>query len=109
MAQAFDEKPLSPEAERAIAKVRWLMLLGSVTTFVAIGAVLMVIGYRVFRAGGSAPPASPADVTLPAGAKVISTAIGEGRIAVTVDLNGKTEVLLFDVATLKPAGTIKSP
>jgi hypothetical protein len=48
-------------------------------------------------------------VTLPAGAKVISTAIGEGRIAVTVDLNGKTEVLLFDVATLKPAGTIKSP
>jgi hypothetical protein len=40
---------------------------------------------------------------------VLSTAIGEGRIAVTLELNGKTEIRLFDLATLKPAGTLKTP
>jgi len=103
-----DEK-LSPEAARAIAKVRMMMLLGTVTTFLAIGAVLMVIGYRVFRSQGSAPPASDLSAVLPVGATVVSTSIGEGRIAVTVELNGKSEVLLFDLATLKPAGSIKAP
>jgi hypothetical protein len=111
MSQAMpsDEKPLSPDAERAIAKVRRLMLIASVTTFVAVGAVLMVIGYRVFHAGGSVPTASDISAALPAGSKVISAAIGEGRIAVTLELNGKTEIRLFDLTTLKPAGTLKAP
>jgi len=103
-----DEK-LNPEAERAIAKVRMFMLIAMVTTFVAIGAVLFVIGYRVFHGQGSAPAKPDLSGDLPAGAKVLSTSIGEGRIAVTVDLNGKSEVLLFDLATLKPAGSIKAP
>jgi len=103
------EKSLSPDAERAIARVRRLMLIASVTTFVAVGAVLLVIGYRVFRAGGSAPPVPDMAAALPAGARVISTAIGEGRIAVTLETNGKTEIRLFDLATLKPAGTLKAP
>ena len=111
MSQAFsdDDKPLNPQAERAIAKVRRLMLIASLTTFLAIGAVLMVIGYRLFHSGGSAPPAADISVALPAGAKVISTAIGEGRLAVTIELDGKSEVRLFDLATLKPAGSIKAP
>lgn len=103
------EKSLSPDAERAITRVRRLMLIASVTTFVAVGAVLLVIGYRVFRAGGRAPPVPDMSAALPAGARVISTAIGEGRIAVTLESNGKTEVRLFDLATLKPAGTLKAP
>jgi hypothetical protein len=111
MSQALsdDEKPLDPQAERAIAKVRRLMLIASVTTFVAVGAVLAVIGYRVFHAGGSAPSAANIEVDLPTGAKVLSTTIGEGRLVVTIEFNGKTEVRLFDLATLKTAGTIKAP
>ena len=104
-----EEKPLNPEAERALANVRRLMLIAGVTTFVAIGAVLMVIGYRVFHAGGSAASLSDIMVTLPAGAKVMSTVIGEGRLALTIEANGRTEVRLFDLATLKPVGTIRAP
>jgi hypothetical protein len=100
-----DEKPLDPEQERFIAKVRRLMMIASITTFVALGVVLAVIGYRVFTLQGSAPAAGPATavaVGLPAGAKVISSAIGEGRLILTVEVGGGIELLSFDLATLKP-------
>ena len=54
-----DAAPLDPAAARMVAKVRWLMLISGLTTLVAIAAVIGVIGYRVFKAEGSAP----ADVT----------------------------------------------
>ena len=37
-----------------VAKVRWLMVISGATTLVAIAAVIGVIGYRVFKAEGSA-------------------------------------------------------
>src|ERR1700687_1813296 len=49
-----DEPPLDPAAASIVAKVRWLMLISGVTTLVAVAAVVGVIGYRVFRAEGSA-------------------------------------------------------
>jgi hypothetical protein len=105
-----DEKSLNPEAERAIAKVRRLMMIASVTTFLAVTAVLVVIGYRVFQLGGSAEP-SPAfaDVTaaLPAGAKVLSTAVGSDHIVVMVETSGGIEMLTFDPDTLKPLGRLR--
>jgi hypothetical protein len=100
-----DEKPLDPEQERFIAKVRRLMMIASVTTFVALGVVLAVIGYRVFTLQGSAPapgPAAAVPAGLPAGAKVVSSAIGEGRLVLTVETGGGIELLSFDLATLKP-------
>ena len=98
------EKPLDPEAAAAIARVRRLMMIASVTTFVAIGAVFAVIGYRVFHWQGSAPaPASPAPeiAGLPAGAKVLSSAVGDGHIVLTVDIGGAIELRTFDLITLK--------
>ena len=110
MSQAMsDEKP-NPEAERAVAKVRRLMLIASVTTFVAIGAVLFVIGYRLFHLEGSASAPAPfADVTasLPAGAKVLSTAISNDHIVVTIEVAGGVEVLTFHSDTLKPLGRLR--
>jgi hypothetical protein len=102
---ADDEAPLDPAAARIVAKVRWLMLISGATTLVAIAAVVGVIGYRVFKAEGSAP----AEVTalLPKGARVIATAIAEDRIAVTVDVGGAIEIRTFDAKTLKPAGRLK--
>ena len=105
-----DDSPLSPEAERAIAKVRRLMMIAGVTTFLALAAVLGVIGYRVFHLGGSAPSqASFVDVTaaLPAGAKVLSTAVGTDHIVVTIEVGGGIEVLTFDPDTLKPLGRLR--
>jgi hypothetical protein len=105
-----DEKSPDPEAARVVAKVRRLMVIASVTTFIAVAAVLGVIGYRVFHLGGSASsPAAFADVnvSLSAGAKVLSTAVGSDHIVVTVEVAGGIEVLTFDPDTLKPLGRLR--
>jgi hypothetical protein len=102
---ADDEAPLDPAAARIVAKVRWLMLIAGATTLLAVAAVIGVIGYRVFKAEGSAP----ADVTalLPKGARVISAAVAEDRIAVTLDVGGAIEIRTFDAKTLKPTGRLR--
>jgi len=102
---ADDAAPLDPAAARMVAKVRWLMLISAATTLLAIAAVIGVIGYRVFKAEGSAP----ADVTalLPKGARVIAAAVAEDRIAVTLDVGGAIEIRTFDVKTLKPTGRLR--
>jgi hypothetical protein len=102
---ADDEAPLDPAAARIVAKVRWLMLIAGATTLLAVAAVIGVIGYRVFKAEGSAS----ADVTalLPKGARVISAAVAEDRIAVTLDVGGAIEIRTFDAKTLKPTGRLR--
>ena len=100
----------SPEAERAIAKVRRLMMIVSATTFVALAVVLIIIGYRVFHFGGSSPETTAfVDVSaaLPAGAKVLSTAVGADHIVVTIVVAGHAELLTFDPDTLKPLGRLQ--
>ena len=84
------------------------MLLTMGATVTALAIILAIIGYRVFRAGERAPP-SATDLTavLPAGAKVISAAIGDGRLAVTIEINGATEIRLLDAHTLQPAGRVR--
>jgi hypothetical protein len=103
---ADDEKPLDPAAARIVAKVRWLMLISGATTLVAVAAVLGVIGYRVFKSEGSVVQA---DVTalLPKGARIVSTAVAEERIAVTVEVGGALEIRTFDLKTLKPTGRLR--
>jgi len=99
-----NEKPLDPQAARIVAKVRWLMMIASLTTFVAVAAVLGVIGYRFFKGGERAPVAPDVSVVLPAGARVLSSAIGDGRFVLTVEINGAIELLSFDLNTLGPVG-----
>lgn len=100
-----EQRPLDPEAERALARVRRLMTIASVTTFLAVAAVLGIIGYRVSHLSGSAmPQAVQAVPALPAGAKVLSSAVGDNRIVLTVEINGAIELYSFDLNTLKPLG-----
>jgi hypothetical protein len=101
---ANDEKTLDAEGARTVAKVRRLMMIASLTTFIAVAVVIGVIGYRVFRGEGRVQQISPDSPTLPAGTKVLSSAIGEGRLVLTVDINGAIELLSFDLNTLKPLG-----
>jgi len=98
--------PAEQEANaRFIKRVRWMMALSGFATVLGIAVVLGVIGYRVLRSDGSAPP----DVTalLPKGAKVVSTTVAADRIAVVVDIGGGIEVRTFDLKTLHPAGRLK--
>ncbi len=102
-----DQKPLNPEADAAIAKVRRMMIVVMTATFAVIGLVLVVIGYRVSHLEESV--ASFADVTqaLPAGAKVLSTAVSNDHIMVTVEVGGVIELHTFDSDTLKPQGRLR--
>lgn len=103
-----DTTPLDLAQQQNLARVKRVMMIASVTTFLAVAAVLGLIGYRVFHLGGSAPPAF-ADVTaaLPAGAKVLSTAVGDGRIVVTIEIAGSIELRIFDLNTLKALGQVR--
>src|SRR2546429_7524349 len=100
---ADDEKPLDPAAAGIVARVRWLMLISGATTFIGVAAILGVIGYRVFKSEGSA---APADTTalLPNGARIVSTAVAEDRLAVTIDVNGAIEVRTLDLRTPRQVG-----
>jgi hypothetical protein len=102
-----DDKPLDPQTARVVAKVRRLMMVASITTFIAVAAVIGVIGYRVFKGEGRVQSSPDLSVVLPAGAKVLSSAIGDGRVVLTVEINGAIELLSFDLNTLKPLARMR--
>jgi len=101
------EKPLDPEAARVVAKVRRLMMIATMTTFIAVAAVIAVIGYRVFKGEERVQVLQSVSATLPAGTKVLSSAIGEGRVVLTVEVNGAIELLSFELNTLRPLGRVR--
>lgn len=108
------EKPLTPEQEAAVAKVRRLMMISSATLVVGMAAVFGVIGYKVYRSGdspaadGGAPRTLVEAVdSLPPGARVVGTAIGEAQILVTIEVGGATELRTYDPDTLRPLGRLR--
>src|SRR5262249_3975583 len=100
------EKPLDPEAARIVAKVRWLMMIASLTTFGAVAVVIAVIGYRVFRGEGRAQAGPDADAPWPNGARIVSSAMNDERLALTIETPNGLEVRFFDLRTLKPTGRL---
>jgi hypothetical protein len=101
-----DEKPLDPAAARMISRIRLMMVISAATTLFAILAVLGVVSYRLLRSEGSAP-VSEMTAMLPKGARIVSTAVAEDRIAVTVEVNGVLEIRTFDLRTLKQTGRLR--
>ncbi|MET4296142.1 hypothetical protein ACVW1A_001527 [Bradyrhizobium sp. LB1.3] len=98
----------SPEQAAIFARVRRMMLIAGLTTALAICAVLIAVGYRLFKSEGRAPePAGDVIATLPKGSKIVSTGIAGDRLVVTLDIGGVTEIRTFDAHTLKPAGKLK--
>jgi len=98
----------TPEQAALLARVRRMMLIAGLTTALAVAAVLIAIGYRLFRVEGSVTAAAT-DVTtsLPKGARIVSTGVAGDRLVVTLDMAGVTEIRTFDAKTLKPAGRLK--
>jgi hypothetical protein len=90
-----------------MARVRLLMIISGLTTLVAIAAVLTVIGYRVFRAGSTGPPAAESIITLPKGVRVVANSVAGDSLIVTLDIAGATEIRTFDLKTLKETGRIR--
>jgi hypothetical protein len=97
----------SQDLSATFARARWLMIISALTTAVAIAAVIGVIGYRFFKGGESTTGTIVnGTVFLPKGAHVDSTTISEGRIVVTFDIAGATEVRFFDLKTLQQIGQL---
>jgi hypothetical protein len=109
--EARPQRDATPESDAMpsgmVARARGLMIISGLTTLLAIAAVIGVIGYRVYRAGGSATAAAEGVVMLPKGARVVATGIADDRVVVTLDIAGATELRIFDVKTLKETGRIR--
>jgi len=93
------------ETAQLVARARTMMIISALTTALAIAAVVVVIGYRMFALG----PATAGDniITLPKGARVISTSASAGRLAVLFDIDGASELRTFDIKTLKETGRLR--
>jgi hypothetical protein len=98
--------PLDPAVIKVEQRLRRLMLIGGLTLGVGLLAVLGAIVYRINVAGGKALPAAPMEAKVPAGAKLLSTTVGEGRIVLTYDVAGATTLIFIDAGSLKPLGRL---
>jgi hypothetical protein len=96
----------TPEQAALFLRVRRMMLIAGLTTGVAIAAVLVAIGYRLFRAEGSVNTAEITAV-VPKGARIVSTGVAGDRVVVTLDVGGGTEIRTFDAHSLKAVGRLR--
>jgi len=106
MTEAVAPEP-TPEQAALFARVRRMMLIAGLTTALAVAAVLVAIGYRLFRTEGRVAAVTETTTMLPKGARIVSTATAGDHLVVTLDVGGATEILTFDARTLKPAGRLK--
>jgi len=98
----------TPEQAALFARVRRMMLIAGLTTALAVAAVLVAIGYRLFRTEGSVTAAATeVTASLPKGARIVSTGVAGDRLVVTLDIAGVTEIRTFEAKTLKPAGRLR--
>jgi hypothetical protein len=96
----------TPEQAALFARVRRMMLIAGLTTAVAVAAVLIAIGYRLFRTEGSVVTTDTL-ATLPKGARIVATGVAGDRLVVTLEAAGVTEIRTFDAHTLKATGRLK--
>lgn len=98
----------TPEQAALFARVRRMMLIAGLTSALAICAVLIAVGYRLFKSEGRAAGlVGDVTATLPRGAKIVSTGLAGDRLVVTLDVGGVIEIRTFDAHTLRPAGKLK--
>jgi hypothetical protein len=99
-----DEKPLDPAVERVRRRLSRLMLIAGLTLGLGMFAVFGAILYKIMiptnrLASAVAADAAPRVVaaSLPAGARLASTALDGDRMALTYDVEGGTLVLVVDL------------
>jgi hypothetical protein len=97
--------PPNADTGTLVARARLMMIISVLTTLIAIAAVVSVIGYRVFNSGGAI--SADGIITLPKGARLISTVASGGRVAVLIDIGGASELRTFDIKTLKQTGRLR--
>src|SRR5262249_26345531 len=97
----------TPEQAALFARVRRMMMIAGLTTALAIAAVLIAIGYRLFRAEGSTVSVTDVTDTGSKGARSVCSGVAGDPLVITLEIGGVTEIRTFDAKTLKPAGRLK--
>jgi hypothetical protein len=105
-----DDKPLDPALARVQARLKRLILISGATLAVGILAVFAAILYRIaaydssrspapaaFQAGRPTAVLSAADMDLPAGASLVSTAIDGERLVLTYAHAGRHTLVVIDL------------
>lgn len=103
------EVPLDPQQEEIVRKLKRMAIFSTALMVVGVLAIIGVIVYRLSNPA-PAPKAAPvAAITnvLPKGARVVSTAVSDGRIVVTLERDSVTEMRVFDLLTLQLRGTLR--
>jgi hypothetical protein len=93
------------ETAQLVARARTMMVISALTTALAIAAVVTVIGYRMY--GGSFGAPAEEAFALPKGAHIVSMTSSSGRLALMIDVDGKNELHVFDMKTLKETGRLR--
>jgi hypothetical protein len=125
-ADARSDPPDDEAKAKEQARITALKILVIVLGAVMIGLALVVFSTLIWRAvkgsGGSATAArgegarlaapsvnignGSVQVPLPRGARIVSTSLGDGRLAVTIEDGEAATTILFDAATLAETGRI---
>ncbi|ALN74018.1 hypothetical protein [Aureimonas sp. AU20] len=98
------QPPLDPAFEKIRRKMVRLLALSIAVLFVGLIAVLSAVVYRSAGPAVSTIADGGAPITLPAGARVLETSLGEGAILLRVAIGDSEEILLVD----RPSGRIVS-
>lgn len=100
-----DEQPLDPAQTDVVRRLRRLMVISTLIMIAGFAVVFGVIAYRLSTIEEEVGPIA-ADIGLPKGARVLSTVVADGRLVVTIEAEGGTEVRIFDLTTLQQRGRL---
>ena len=104
-----EDKPLDPAVEQVSRRIRRLMLISALTLGFGLVAVFLAIGYRlmtwqpkpppVLAAGAAVPTLDRATLGLPAGARLVTTALDGDRLALGFETATGTMIVVIDLRT----------
>ena len=108
-----DDDAKAREQTRLVALKIVVIVLGAILVALAL-VVFSTLIWRAVKGGGkpAAPVAASATALgsvaalLPAGGRVVSTALGDGKLAVTVEQPEGLVTILFDATSLRETGRI---
>lgn len=92
-----EEEPLDPKVEAIRVRMVRLLIVSGGIMMLGLMAVLAAIVYKITSSGeqSAARIVKEAMITLPAGSTIIDTALDRDRVMLTVEADGKTQVLVF--------------
>lgn len=98
MTTHVEDEPLDPKVEAIRKKMVRLLLVSGAIMMIGLMTVLIAIVYKLNQS--SAPAiAQTGTISVPSGSEIVLTAVGDGKIMLTVrNTSGKISILIFDEA-----------